>query len=394
MNVTLSAPTRSLSRSRSRRRAATPALAIKILRASCTSTALKEAGLHAKIREDHPGRRFVVRLHESFKASGHACLAFEKHGMEMDDYTSEHGPLPLPVVRIVARQLLLALDCLHTSGLIHTDVKVGNALWDAATEEVRLIDLGSAKEKLSQGRGFGTRRMVPPEMLVGLPLGPWVDVWALGATLFELATGETLFDPVDICENKYKEFAHEPQEGEFVVNADDDDELDPDVFTRGHLLGGKYRLQRRLGEGRFGVVWAATPLHSDAAREPLPEKLEAYKIEDAVPKNRPPRPKGDVSVWEVVLGYEHFLDMQACLGEFEQPLASQGMHYDILYGPDDRMRFHPEIGTLTLEKRLEGHGVGAKTERAAFATFLRKLMTLDYQQRPTAGAALKDGWLA
>jgi eukaryotic-like serine/threonine-protein kinase len=95
----------------------------------------------------------------------------------------------------IARQAAEGLAALHRAGLVHADVKPGNALVDERGE-VKLIDLGFAHRRgenrklVEAGFTIGTVNYLAPE-LCAVPVreGPPADVFALGATLFECLTG-------------------------------------------------------------------------------------------------------------------------------------------------------------------------------------------------------------
>lgn len=91
-------------------------------------------------------------------------------------------------------QLSGALDALHSVGLIHGDLKPANVLWDRGRGAI-LIDFGAASrwspESERLGLLHGTPLALAPEQFEGKGPSPGTDVYALGALLFELATGRS-----------------------------------------------------------------------------------------------------------------------------------------------------------------------------------------------------------
>ena len=86
-----------------------------------------------------------------------------------------------------AESLLQVTGFLHSSGVLHRDLKPDNILLKASDEGVIpvLVDFGLAGAE----RAAGTLAYLAPEILEGEPATPLTDLYALGATLCELGTG-------------------------------------------------------------------------------------------------------------------------------------------------------------------------------------------------------------
>jgi len=122
-------------------------------------------------------------------------------------------------------EILRSVDAIHGAGVVHFDLKSSNFLLDPVDEtsgmydwrdgselpfRVVLSDFGEAMLTENAKRGLqrsrGTQAFMSPEMLVsgsgGKCAAPGIqsDTWSLGCLLFELITGESLFDDSDYCE--------------------------------------------------------------------------------------------------------------------------------------------------------------------------------------------------
>lgn len=115
-------------------------VALKVVRSAAhyTETAIDEIKLLSKIvqaKPDHPGRKHVVSLLDSFEHKGpngtHVCMVFEVLGENLLGLIKRwnHRGVPIALVKQITKQVLLGLDYLHREcGIIHTDLKPENVL--------------------------------------------------------------------------------------------------------------------------------------------------------------------------------------------------------------------------------------------------------------------------
>jgi len=101
----------------------------------------------------------------------------------------------LPRIQKVTQQCLIALQFIHSLGLIHCDLKPENILMKNVENcEIKVIDFGSScytTDILStyvQSRSYRA-----PEVILGLPYGQKIDMWSLGCILAEILTGRVIF---------------------------------------------------------------------------------------------------------------------------------------------------------------------------------------------------------
>lgn len=120
-------------------------------------------------------------------------------GRDLADYldTQPLGYLEPQEVRALALPIVSALVELHANGILHRDIKPDNIVRFLRADGragVKLVDFGIARRQVDQGMtasGYvlGTPPYLPPETMLGEKHTPLSDIYALGATMFELLTG-------------------------------------------------------------------------------------------------------------------------------------------------------------------------------------------------------------
>lgn len=99
--------------------------------------------------------------------------------------------------------LLLAVDFIHRQGIVHRDLKLQNILVKSKDKEfdLRIADFGLATEMPSDGskltRKCGSPGYTAPEMLRGEGYTTQADIFSVGSIMFNLLTGEPLFNGRD-----------------------------------------------------------------------------------------------------------------------------------------------------------------------------------------------------
>jgi len=118
------------------------------------------------------------------------------------------GPLALEQTLRYGAQIADALDKAHRQGIVHRDLKPGNVM--LTKTGVKLLDFGLAKglagdanpmlttsptqaNLTAEGTILGTFQYMAPEQLEGKDADARTDIFALGAVLYEMATGRKAF---------------------------------------------------------------------------------------------------------------------------------------------------------------------------------------------------------
>merc|ERR1719281_1562191 len=104
--------------------------------------------------------------------------------------------MALQAIRAYTKQLIIGLRHMHKCGVIHADIKPDNILISEGHNVVKFCDLGTALEikDVAVSPYLVSRFYRAPEIILGCEYTISVDVFALGATLYELFTGKILFN--------------------------------------------------------------------------------------------------------------------------------------------------------------------------------------------------------
>lgn len=155
---------------------------------------------------------YIVRVHDLFEENGTAYYIMDYiDGESLSDRMKRTGcPLTEGEVRKYLPQILAALKNMHDEGLWHLDLKPGNVMVDR-NDNVKLIDFGASKQVDAQAGGAKTKTAVAytsgfaPREQVEMSyenLGPWTDIYALGATLYALLTNHKPPVPAEIDDDE------------------------------------------------------------------------------------------------------------------------------------------------------------------------------------------------
>ena len=202
------------------------------------------------------------------------------------------GPIPIEEALPIAAQIAEALEVAHEQGVIHRDLKPAN-IKVREDGTVKVLDFGLAKAMAptapdpslslsptisltaaatQMGMVIGTAAYMAPEQAKGKPVDARADVWAFGAVLYEMLTGQRPFVGDDVSDTLALVLKFEPEW----------DRLPADVPPRIRRLiqtclqkSPKQRLHavadvRLAMEGVFETVAPAEPAPTSVSERPVP----------------------------------------------------------------------------------------------------------------------------
>ncbi|HEX7706890.1 MAG TPA: protein kinase [Thermoanaerobaculia bacterium] len=187
-------------------------IAIKVLPAEFAANALLQARFDREAKTisslNHP---HICTLHDVGQESGLQFLVMELiEGETLADRLTK-GRLPMDQVLRIGGQVAAALDAAHRKGIVHRDLKPGNVM--LTRSGAKLLDFGlarsgaafsgvaagdlsatAARPLTQEGTILGTFQYMAPEQLEGQEADARTDIFAFGALLYEMATGQRAFD--------------------------------------------------------------------------------------------------------------------------------------------------------------------------------------------------------
>jgi eukaryotic-like serine/threonine-protein kinase len=154
----------------------------------------------------HPN---ILAIHDFGRDGGTAYVVTELLEGESLRARLQTGPLPSRKVTEYGAQIARGLAAAHDKGVIHRDLKPDN-LFVTKDGQVKILDFGLAKSLVvngarsetdspmiwpstNPGTVMGTAAYMSPEQVRGLPIDHRSDIFALGAVLYEMATGQRAF---------------------------------------------------------------------------------------------------------------------------------------------------------------------------------------------------------
>ncbi len=121
-------------------------------------------------------------------------------GEELNAILGERVVLPYREAIAIAIQMCRALAVAHAAGIVHRDMKPENVIVDGYPDDpkVKVLDFSVSKEAdlafTQTGVILGTPSYMPPEQARGDDVTPLVDVYAVGAILYDMLVGRPPFE--------------------------------------------------------------------------------------------------------------------------------------------------------------------------------------------------------
>ncbi|HTM44044.1 MAG TPA: protein kinase [Polyangiaceae bacterium] len=200
-------------------------VAIKVMRGELLSneSAVKrlvlEARSAAKIRSEHVAR--VLDVGTLPGGSPYIVMEF-LDGCDLGQLLMEQGPLPVSQAVDFLLEACEALAEAHAAQIIHRDLKPENLFVSRRADgspSIKVVDFGISKQLgmtpgtralTNPSTAVGSPQYMAPEQMQARPVDARVDIWALGAILYQLVSGKHAFDGETLPEVCAKVLSEDP----------------------------------------------------------------------------------------------------------------------------------------------------------------------------------------
>jgi len=157
-------------------------------------------------RLNHPN---IVSIYDAGEEHDLAYIAMEfLKGKDLVPYTKPDNLLPLTTVISIVAKVADALDYAHKQNVVHRDIKPANIMYDPDSDTPKVTDFGIARitdsSRTKTGMVLGTPSFMSPEQLAGKKISGSSDLFSLGATLYQLASGKLPFEGDSMAQLMYR----------------------------------------------------------------------------------------------------------------------------------------------------------------------------------------------
>ena len=237
----------------------------------------------------HPN---VCPVYEIAEVDGKTFISMAFIEGESLDKRIEQGPLKIAEALGIAQQIAKGLEAAHEKGVVHRDIKPGNAIIDEKGH-VTVMDFGLALltegSKLTKlDTTLGTVAYMSPEQAQGVKVDHRTDIWALGCVLYEMVRGERPFQGVydqallyEICNQEPEPLTAVrtgvPMELELLVNKCLAKEADRRYQSTAELVVDLETLSGKLESGKSAILRAREATALAAGDSPGPTQTHEMR---------------------------------------------------------------------------------------------------------------------
>jgi serine/threonine-protein kinase len=231
-------------------------------------------------RLSHPN---IVTIYDTGEDQDMCYIAMELlDGRDLKDWTPKDKLRPMRDVLEMIAKVAEALDYAQEQGIVHRDIKPANIML-LKNGIIKVTDFGIARittsSRTATGTVMGTPSYMSPEQLAGKKVDGRSDLFSLGATLYEMLTGEKPFTGETVATLLYK-IANEPHESVRIHKAELPEAVEK-VVDKALAKNPDERYQRgKEMAADLRAAIATLPAPGSSAPAPPPSRAAAVKAEE------------------------------------------------------------------------------------------------------------------
>lgn len=146
----------------------------------------------------------IVKFYETFDSKNHILIIMEYISCgDLLSFVRKRTKLSEKIAKFIFKQIIEALNYIHSKGFIHRDIKLDNILIDL-NNKIKICDFGVSKQ-IKKGEIIydqcGTPAYIAPEILRNDGFqGGAADIWSAGIVLYAMVQGRVPFFSKDVQE--------------------------------------------------------------------------------------------------------------------------------------------------------------------------------------------------
>ncbi|VAW66225.1 Serine/threonine protein kinase PrkC, regulator of stationary phase [hydrothermal vent metagenome] len=151
----------------------------------------------------------IVTVYDVGEEDGLAFIAMDYvTGVALSEYARAEKLLPVAEVYRIIQVVARALDYAHSQKIVHRDIKPGNIMYNLKSRQIKITDFGIARisdsVKTRTGSFMGSPSYMSPEQMTGIHVDGRADLYALGASFYQLLCGQLPFNADSLGNLAYK----------------------------------------------------------------------------------------------------------------------------------------------------------------------------------------------
>ncbi|VAW62833.1 Serine/threonine protein kinase PrkC, regulator of stationary phase [hydrothermal vent metagenome] len=151
----------------------------------------------------------IVTVYDVGEEDGLAFIAMDYvTGVALSEFTQPDKLLPVAEIYRIIQVVASTLNYAHSQNIVHRDIKPGNIMYNPKSRQIKITDFGIARiidsVKTRTGSFMGSPSYMAPEQMTGAHVDGRADLYALGASFYQLLCGQLPYNADSLGNLAYK----------------------------------------------------------------------------------------------------------------------------------------------------------------------------------------------